>query len=102
MGDLSGVRWEERGWQLADAVNFDDGDGEVELNPDRRSQRRRINSTCGSSFYLLPTITCHEALHILTAAWNEAGLSCLPVAAENGTGFQGMLTKHDILVGLLK
>ncbi|KAM7534847.1 hypothetical protein Aperf_G00000105214 [Anoplocephala perfoliata] len=95
--DLPGIRWEERGWQLADSVDFDDGDGEFAQSEDRRPQRRRIHSTRGSSFYLQPTTTCHEALHILTAAWNEAGLSCLPVATENGTGFQGMLTKHDIL-----
>ncbi|KAM3174505.1 hypothetical protein ACTXT7_010405 [Hymenolepis weldensis] len=97
VGDLPGIRWEERGWQTADSTDLNDGEGETLSSEVRRSARRRILSSSGNSFYLQPTTTCREALHIITRAWNEAGLSCLPVATENGTGFQGMLTKHDIL-----
>lgn len=87
---------------MADSTDLNDGEGETLSSEVRRSARRRILSSSGNSFYLQPTTTCREALHIITRAWNEAGLSCLPVATENGTGFQGMLTKHDILVSLLK
>ncbi|VUZ39773.1 unnamed protein product [Hymenolepis diminuta] len=97
VGDLPGIRWQERGWQMADSTDLNDGEGETLSSEVRRSARRRILSSSGNSFYLQPTTTCREALHIITRAWNEAGLSCLPVATENGTGFQGMLTKHDIL-----
>lgn len=100
MGDLPGIRWEERGWQTADFTDLNDGEGgqAPASGEERRAKRRRVRSSGGNCFYLQPTTTCREALHIITRAWNEAGLPCLPVATENGTGFQGMLTKHDILV----
>uniref|UniRef100_A0A5K3EUL0 CBS domain-containing protein n=1 Tax=Mesocestoides corti TaxID=53468 RepID=A0A5K3EUL0_MESCO len=86
VGDLQGIRWEERGWQLDNAsVNFNTG----ALN--------RVVSSMGSAFYLHPSTTCLQALHILNAAWSKAGLACLPVSFDNGQGFQGMLSKHDIL-----
>ncbi|KAH9279710.1 hypothetical protein ECG_07633 [Echinococcus granulosus] len=98
VGDLPGIRWEERGWQLADSADF--GDDDSTNTDDGRLRRRRVifpGNTNGNIFYLHPTTTCREALHILNVAWSRAGLACLPVAAENGKGFQGMFNKHDIL-----
>lgn len=97
VSSLPGIRWEQRGWQMADSTCSNDGEGEPPPGENNRSTPRRILSSSGDSFYLQPTTTCREALHTITRAWIEAGLSCLPVATENGTGFQGMLTKHDIL-----
>nr|CDS27817.2 5' AMP activated protein kinase subunit gamma [Hymenolepis microstoma] len=97
VSSLSGIRWEQRGWQTADSTCLHDGESDPPPGENRRSTPQRILSSSGDSFYLQPKTTCLEALHIITRAWNEAGLSCLPVATENGTGFQGMLTKHDIL-----
>ncbi|VDM32937.1 unnamed protein product [Hydatigera taeniaeformis] len=107
VGDLPGIRWEERGWQLADSADFDDEDTTAAATPndDGRLHRRRVvypGNVSGNIFYLHPTTTCREALHILNAAWSRAGMACLPVAGENGKGFQGMFTKHDILVSLFK
>ncbi|KAL5969723.1 5'-AMP-activated protein kinase subunit gamma-2, partial [Taenia solium] len=99
VGDMPGIRWEERGWLLADSIDYDDGDTTT-TNGDGRSRRRRIvfpGNTSGNIFYLHPATTCREALHILNAAWSRAGLACLPVAGDNGKGFQGMFTKHDII-----
>lgn len=99
VGDLSGIRWEERGWRLAE-MKGSNSSSKGEDGEDASPRPQRICSTLGSAFYLQPTTTCREALHILNLAWNSAGLACLPVAAEDGRGLQGMITKLDIIVSL--
>ncbi len=95
VADLPGIRWEERGWQLDDTLLLGaPGSAASSIG----GGGNRVTSARGSAFYLHPTTTCLNALHILNEAWSTAGLACLPVAMDNGRGFQGMLTKQDILV----
>ncbi|BHF75172.1 hypothetical protein SprV_0501826700 [Sparganum proliferum] len=100
VGDLIGVRWEERSWPVGDPFTISGSRlpcaTTVQQSPSSAATSVPATST-GSPFYLHPSTTCLQALHIMNSAWATMGLVCLPVATETGRGFQGMLSKMDIL-----
>ncbi|KAL7055292.1 hypothetical protein AAHC03_024375 [Spirometra sp. Aus1] len=100
VGDLIGVRWEERSWPVGDPFTIS-GSRPACATSAQQSLSSAATSvpatSTGSPFYLHPSTTCLQALHIMNSAWATMGLVCLPVATETGRGFQGMLSKMDIL-----
>ncbi|VDN49892.1 unnamed protein product [Dibothriocephalus latus] len=106
--DIINVRWEERSWPVSDPLTIP---GSSRPSSCAASPQQHLSTsvpapaanttttTTGSPFYLHPSTTCLQALHTMNTAWAKMGLVCLPVATESGRGFQGMLSKMDILVG---
>ncbi|VDL98863.1 unnamed protein product [Schistocephalus solidus] len=97
VGDIIAVRWGERSWPVGGPHTSPSSRFSCAAGPQQpTATSAHATSTC-SPFYLNPSTTCLQALHIMNSAWAKMGLVCLPVAAEMGRGFQGMLSKMDIL-----